>query len=178
MNGWRAHHGATVRPWTVDRTWTTPSPRVGRRPGPVADASGLGDRRSLHAFALFSRVESKSTVSRFPVPAGAFGRGRVPQDVQSWSHSTSALVTSSGWSRGSGDRSRPPRLGVPRDGLGDLGRQLGWGQLVAVADQHQRRAADGAEPWPRSFPLLMAPRALHGGGCAARRRVAHPPAAR
>jgi hypothetical protein len=92
--------------------------------------------------------------------------------------STSALVTSSGWSRGSGDRSRPPRLGVPRDGLGDLGRQLGWGQLVAVADQHQRRAADAAEPWPRSFPLLMAPRARHGGGCATRRRVAHPPAAR
>jgi hypothetical protein len=59
-------------------------------------------------------------------------------------------VTSSGWSRGG----QVPGAGhhdqaCPRDGIGDLGRQLGWGQLVAVADQHQGRAADGAKPGPR-----------------------------
>src|SRR4029453_2628056 len=50
----------------------------------------------------------------------------------------------------------------PRDGPGDLGRQLGWGQLVAVADQHQRRAANGAEPGPRVDPADD--RLLLGGG--------------
>jgi hypothetical protein len=47
----------------------------------------------------------------------------------------------------------------PWDAPGDLGRQLGWGQLVAVADQHQRRAV-AIWAWRRRVSSGVSGRAL------------------